>query len=247
MARRASWPRVSTVAGGGSKPPYRVSLIVFDVDGTLIDFVGALRNANQATEAHLSRLAGALVTLDDVNRERAVVAAEPSARVLSRDAARVEAIRRVLARHDVTSVEAAFEVDRTYTTTRDTSITVYPDVSEALETLTERGFELRAASNGSMDLQALGLRRYFAATEYAPALGISKPDPRFYATVVERAGVAPSDVLAVGDRVDNDYAPARAAGLHAVLIDRAGALDGTHPSVRALTEVPALVELAPRG
>jgi putative hydrolase of the HAD superfamily len=93
-----------------------------------------------------------------------------------------------------------------------------------------------------MDLGPLGLAEYFTAAEYAPNLGISKPDPRFYATVVERAGVAPSSVLAVGDRVDNDYEPARAAGLHALLIDRAGALDAALPRVRALTELPALVE-----
>jgi putative hydrolase of the HAD superfamily len=93
-----------------------------------------------------------------------------------------------------------------------------------------------------MDLAPLGLARYFAAAEYAPLLGVSKPDPRFYASVVERAGVKPSEVLAVGDRVDNDYEPARAAGLHALLIDRAGALDPALPRVRALTEVAALVE-----
>ncbi len=234
------------MADGASRPPYRVSLVVFDVDGTLIDFVGALRRANEATEAHLSRLAGALVTIGDVQRERTLVAAEPASRVLSRDAVRVEAVRRILARHDVTATEAAYEVDRTYTTTRDASITVYADVIEALDSLTERGFELRAASNGSMDLEALGLGRYFAAVEYAPVLGISKPDPRFYATVVQRAGVMPSHALAVGDRVDNDYEPARAAGLHALVIDRAGALGGAFPSVRALTEVPALVELVLR-
>ena len=98
-----------------------------------------------------------------------------------------------------------------------------------------------------MDLEALGLARYFAAAEYAPQLGISKPDPRFYAAVVERAGVVPSMALAVGDRVDNDYEPARAAGLHALLIDRADVLDGALPRVRVLTEVPALVELLPKA
>ncbi|MFN8639459.1 MAG: hypothetical protein U0360_08370 [Dehalococcoidia bacterium] len=49
-------------------------------------------------------------------------------------------------------------------------------------------------------------------------------------------------MLAVGDRIDNDYEPARAAGLHALLIDRAARLDDTLPRVRALTEVAALVE-----
>lgn len=230
-----------------SRPPYRVSLIVFDVDGTLIDFGGALREAMRATEAHLSRLAGALVTAAEIQSAREAVSVDRASRGMSRDTIRVEAVRRLLVAHNVTAREAALEVDRTYTTTRDSSITVFADVAETLDSLTERGFELRAASNGSMDLDRLGLGRYFAAAEFAPALGISKPDPRFYATVVERAGVTPSDVLAVGDRVDNDYVPARAAGLHAVVIDRAGTVGGAIARVRALTEVPALVELAPLG
>lgn len=226
--------------------PYRVSLIVFDVDGTLIDFVGAFGAAARAAAEHVSRLVGREVTPAELQGSRDLVTLDQSARSLSREAQRVEAARRVLVANDVIAeraATAALEVDRTYTSTRDASISVYPDTVAALEELTERGFELRAASNGAMDLEALGLARFFAATEYAPFLGISKPDPRFYAAVVERAGVPPSMVLAVGDRVDNDYEPARAAGLHALLIDRGGRLDGTLPRVRALTEVSALVEL----
>ena len=225
---------------------YHVSLIVFDVDGTLIDFVGAFGAAAQAAAEHLSRLVGRAVSVAELQGARELVTRDPAAAGLSREAQRVEAARRVLLASDVTderASRAALDVDRTYTSTRDASITVYSDTVAALEELTERGFELRAASNGSMDLEALGLARYFAATEYAPFLGVSKPDPRFYATVVERAGVPPSAVLAVGDRVDNDYEPARAAGLHALLIDRAGRLDTNLPRVRALTEVSALVEL----
>jgi putative hydrolase of the HAD superfamily len=171
------------------------------------------------------------------------VRAAPEARGWPMEAVRVEAARRLLLERDVTDADAPAEVERTYVTTRDASITVFGDVTPALEELCARGFELRAASNGAMDLAPLGLANYFAAVEHAPRLGVSKPDPRFYATVVERAGVTSACVLAVGDRVDNDYEPARAAGLHALLIDRAGNLDGTLPRVRALTEVPALVEL----
>lgn len=230
------------MAGDPSRPPFRVRLIVFDVDGTLIDYVGAFREAQLAAAAHLSRLTANLVTVEEIQALRAQLATEPATRGLSRDAQRLEAARRILVANDVTAVEAPVEVDRTYTSTLATSITVYEDVRDALDQLTERGFELRAASNGSMDLEPLGLRQYFAAFETAPTLGVSKPDPRFYASVVERAGVAPSEVLAVGDRVDNDYEPARAAGLHALLIDRAGHLDEALPRVRALTEVAALVE-----
>ncbi len=72
---------------------------------------------------------------------------------------------------------------------------------------------------------------------------MAKPDPRFFSQAVERAGAGPCRALAVGDHFDNDYAPAKAAGLHAVLIDRGGAV--TDPDVLrvgALTELTALIE-----
>lgn len=231
-----------TAAPEPSRPPYRVSLIVFDVDGTLVDFGSAARAALAAAAEHLSRMARAPVPPATLIEARDRVRADPEARGWSTEAVRLEAARRVLLEHDVTDPAAAAEVDWTYVTTRDASITVYGDVRQALEELRERGFGLRTASNGTMDLAPLGLAAYFEAIEYAPNLGIAKPDPGFYAKVVERAGVPAARVLAVGDRVDNDYEPARAAGLHALLIDRAGSLDGTLPRVRALTEVPALVE-----
>ena len=39
-----------------------------------------------------------------------------------------------------------------------------------------------------------------------------KPDPRFFARVVELAGCAPAEVAYVGDRVDNDVLPGRGGG-----------------------------------
>jgi len=47
-------------------------------------------------------------------------------------------------------------------------------------------------------------------------LGFSKPDPHFFQTLLARLaarGLAPGEVLMVGDRADNDIAPARAAGM----------------------------------
>ncbi|MEX1045242.1 MAG: HAD family hydrolase [Chthoniobacterales bacterium] len=47
-------------------------------------------------------------------------------------------------------------------------------------------------------------------------LGFSKPDPYFFRILLARLaarGLEPGEVLMVGDRADNDIAPARAAGL----------------------------------
>ena len=52
------------------------------------------------------------------------------------------------------------------------------------------------------------------------SLGVRKPDPAFFAHVVELAGVPATEVAYVGDRVDNDVLPAARAGLVAVHVRR---------------------------
>ncbi len=49
---------------------------------------------------------------------------------------------------------------------------------------------------------------------------VAKPDPRFFALLVRRAGVPPERIAYVGDRVDNDVLPAAAAGLRPVHLRR---------------------------
>ena len=74
----------------------------------------------------------------------------------------------------------------------------------------------------------------------------SKPDPAFFARLIEEAAVAPEKIAYVGDRVDNDILPALAAGLVAVHIRRGpwGLLHETPPgaiSIRSLDELPAVL------
>ncbi len=50
--------------------------------------------------------------------------------------------------------------------------------------------------------------------------GVRKPDPAFFRRMLEEAGTEPHALAYVGDRVDNDVAPALAAGLVAVHVRR---------------------------
>ncbi len=72
-------------------------------------------------------------------------------------------------------------------------------------------------------------------------VGAAKPDPAPFARGLELAGVAPEDALHVGDSLENDVAGARAAGVRAVLVDRAGAAPPGVEAVRSLAEVPSLL------
>ena len=73
---------------------------------------------------------------------------------------------------------------------------------------------------------------------------IWKPDPAFFARVVEAVGIPPEKIAYVGDRVDNDVGPALAAGMVGVHIRRGpwGYLQQPPPeaiSIDSLDELPA--------
>jgi FMN phosphatase YigB (HAD superfamily) len=56
---------------------------------------------------------------------------------------------------------------------------------------------------------------------FSGVAGVEKPDRRIYEMALEAAGgVAPEQALHIGDSMSKDYAPARAVGMHALLLDR---------------------------
>lgn len=106
------------------------------------------------------------------------------------------------------------EFERRYGGFRDQDL--YTDVRPCLQELVDAGVRVIIAGNQPAhrreQLQALDLPHHGMAM--SEQLGHDKPDPAFFAAVVELAGAArPQDLLYVGDRVDNDVLPAGAAGL----------------------------------
>ena len=72
--------------------------------------------------------------------------------------------------------------------------------------------------------------------------GMAKPDPEFFRSACERAGVDPGDAVMIGDSYRADVLGARATGMDSVLLDRNGTATETDvPIARTLTEA---VELA---
>lgn len=99
---------------------------------------------------------------------------------------------------------------------------VYPDARPCLRALRDRGFKVLIAGNQPKEaeaaLHALELPVDFIAS--SAGWGVSKPDPRFFEKVIEAAGMPAEHIAYVGDRVDNDVVPARAAGMTAVFLRR---------------------------
>ncbi|MFH8220158.1 HAD family hydrolase [Streptomyces sp. NPDC018057] len=100
---------------------------------------------------------------------------------------------------------------------------LYPDVRDALAALRADGLWLGIA--GNQTVRAGHILRELFATDVdligtSDDWGASKPDRAFFDRVAEVVPAEPAEMLYVGDRVDNDIAPARAAGMHTALVRR---------------------------
>lgn len=101
---------------------------------------------------------------------------------------------------------------------------VHSEAGAVLNELSRRGLAVGIGSN--FDARLLPLVNHFA--ELAPVrdrcvvsslVGWRKPAPEFFAALARAAGCEPTQVLYVGDDVQNDLHGATAAGLRAVLLD----------------------------
>jgi len=99
---------------------------------------------------------------------------------------------------------------------------LYPDALPAIAGLRERGLFVGVAGNQSAQLESWFAGQGWVVDYIASSarLGVSKPDPAFFGALVAAAGCEPAEAAYVGDRVDNDVLPARAAGMLAVHIRR---------------------------
>jgi putative hydrolase of the HAD superfamily len=122
---------------------------------------------------------------------------------------------------------------------------VFPDVIEVLRELRARGLVLGVVSNAASDLPAflagLGLASFFDVILASAAEGRKKPDRRLFQRALDRAGVAPTAALHVGDLAFEDVLGARNVGVRAALIHRGD--ESLFPSFPPL--VPAAIGEAP--
>ena len=97
----------------------------------------------------------------------------------------------------------------------------YDDALPALAQLAAR-FPVLAVSNGNADLARVGVDHLFAGSESARDAGVAKPDGRIFAAAAKRLGLAPQQVLHVGDDPALDVLGALGAGMQAVWVNRDG-------------------------
>jgi putative hydrolase of the HAD superfamily len=121
----------------------------------------------------------------------------------------------------------------------------FADVEPALVALRGRGLRLVVVSNWDCSLaewlDRAGIGGLVDATVSSAVVGAAKPAPAAFEAGLELAGCSAAEAVHVGDSVENDVAGARAAGLRAILVQRAGAAPEGIETVRSLGELSAIV------
>jgi putative hydrolase of the HAD superfamily len=116
-----------------------------------------------------------------------------------------------------------------------------PETTAVLQALSGRGLSLALASNYDCRLRRvvaglpeLALARHLIISS---EVGWRKPAPEFFAAVGRVVGEPAGRILFVGDDRANDYDGARAAGLHALLLDPGGRESGGLQRITRLSEL----------
>lgn len=121
----------------------------------------------------------------------------------------------------------------------------FPDVLPALRELRDRGLRLVVVSNWDCSLpewlDRAGIGELVDGAVSSAVVGEAKPAPAVFEAGLRLAGCDAAEALFVGDSVENDVLGARAAGVRAVLVQRAGDPPPGVETVRSLGELSAIV------
>ncbi|MEM8602373.1 MAG: HAD-IA family hydrolase [Cyanobacteria bacterium P01_H01_bin.121] len=102
---------------------------------------------------------------------------------------------------------------------------VYPDVLDALQRWQADGITLGIISNFdsrlNLVLRELKLAHFFKSVTISSAVGIAKPEAGIFEAALKLHNCEPQAAVHIGDSETDDYHGARAAGLQAILVQRA--------------------------
>ena len=110
--------------------------------------------------------------------------------------------------------------------------TLYPDAKEVLRELRQK-YKLGIIANQDYGTEKrlinFGIRQYIDLVIASAEEGVEKPDLRIFQLALDRADCKPEEAVMVGDRLDNDIAPANKIGMKTVWIKQGyGGLSKPH-------------------
>jgi phosphoglycolate phosphatase len=195
------------------------AVLIFDLDGTLVDSVPDLRAA-------LNEMLGAM--------HRRELRADEVRRMIG-DGTWALVERALAATGTITDVDAAHQHFLQFYEAAPAKLSrLYPGVEATLKSLRVSGARFAVCTNKPQAatlrvLEGFGIAQYFDAVLGGDAVPFRKPDPRHLVAAIERLRATTKDAVMIGDN-ENDYAAARAAGIPVILMRY-----GCNPRPRALS------------
>lgn len=187
-------------------------LVIFDLDDTLCDHERSLEiRLDYAFEPFIP---------DPKIRERAVQQAK-SVRHFGTDH-----FDDILAEFGATADDVQEIVRERYASDRFRGLELHHDTLWALGVIANYT-KIGLITNGPTDIQQpkidmLDIEHHFAFVVISERAGYWKPDPRIFELGLERTGTAPERAVYIGDNPEADVEGARAAGIPAIWMNRAG-------------------------
>ena len=218
--------------------------IIFDADDTLYDYQKAEENAKSHINEFLKTLGIEIDAFwNHFNRAAPVLFRQFADGSITRDEYRIRRFAHVLQGSHEKFRALISELNHIYIQETTHKIELFEDAIPLMKILRTKSIETAILTNGPSDSQRakfknLGLSRYIQRIYIGEEIGFSKPNRIAFEFVLRDLNAAASDVLMVGDSIENDIAGAEQAGINAVLIDR-----GNRYSEHAGTRIVTLTEV----
>jgi len=195
--------------------------------------------------------------------ERHGLTLDPSAYDAARDAALVDLKRHPELEHDeeiwfsfterivlgmggVQPASHACAVEITRGWERHENFELYEDTIPALAELRRAGLKIGLVSNSARDIHEFARHHALDVDAGISSFhhGKTKPHASIFRAVLDLLEVAPTEAAMVGDVIEDDIEGARALGMRAILLDRAGSHPDFEPRIEDLRSLVAALGLA---
>ncbi len=218
--------------------PLTVKAVLIDLDGTLLDTIHDLA---EAANRMLSALEMPILPVEKIKTFVGKGIPNLVKRSLTESANHVHPENELFER-------ALHEYERQYMSVLTREVLHFPGVEDGLKMMHEAGYRLACVTNKAERftlplLEASGLMEYFDLVVSGDTVEKKKPDPMPLLHVAERFGVAPHEMVLIGDSV-NDFQAARAAGCHVFIVPYGYNEGEDATKLPADAIVPGLVEAA---
>ncbi len=199
-----------------------IKAVSFDADGTLWDFQQVMCHSLGKVMEELERLdlqSAATLDIDKMIAIRNRVAEELKGKTTNLEDIRFQAFRRTLEEINRPNEKLAHHLNDVYFQHRFEDTEPYEDVLPTLQAL-KKWYRLGLLSNGNSYPEHCGLDGIFQSVVFSQTHRVEKPDPAIFRITLRELDCSETELLHVGDSLENDVGGAHGAGIRCAWLNR---------------------------